>query len=168
TTSGPSGRGVALAGGLRLRRDFDRLVLSSGEEGVGNDGPWVEGSLVIPGPAQGSGWLRLGSRCYAVRWGGEEWEAGWIGTFPVSALAFPLSLRGWRPGDRIPLEYGTKKLTKLFAEGRVPAPERRIRPVLADAGGAVLWVPGLARSARIPRDLPGEALIVGIEDADND
>jgi tRNA(Ile)-lysidine synthase len=55
-------------------------------------------------------------------------------------------LRGWLPGDRIRLAYGSKKLKKLFLEQRVGRAARARAAVLCDAGGDVLWVVGVARS----------------------
>jgi tRNA(Ile)-lysidine synthase len=67
-------------------------------------------------------------------------------SFAADLVAFPLTVRSWRPGDRIRLAYGSKKLKKLFLEARVPAGDRLRLPVLVDDAGSVLWVPGVARS----------------------
>jgi tRNA(Ile)-lysidine synthetase-like protein len=68
------------------------------------------------------------------------------------------------PGDRVRTAGGTKSLKKLFGERRVPRRERHATPVLADAGGRVLWVAGLARALPAPRD--GErVLTITIADA---
>ena len=72
--------------------------------------------------------------------------------FDPLALRFPLELRGWRPGDRIRLPYGRKKLKELFRERRIGRDARARAPVLQDADGAVLWVAGVARAATA---LPG-------------
>ena len=52
----------------------------------------------------------------------------------------------FRPGDRISLAYGTKKLKKLFAEHRIPASQRSSIPLLVDESGEVLYVHGIARA----------------------
>jgi tRNA(Ile)-lysidine synthetase-like protein len=67
--------------------------------------------------------------------------------FALAGLQFPLCVRGRRPGDRIRLPYGSKKLKKLLGEARIPLSERDRLPVLSEAGGRVLWLPGLARAA---------------------
>jgi tRNA(Ile)-lysidine synthetase-like protein len=54
----------------------------------------------------------------------------------------PLTVRAWRPGDRIRLEAGTRKLKKVFLEHRIVSPERRKFPLLTDETG-VRWVVGL-------------------------
>jgi len=61
---------------------------------------------------------------------------------------------------------GSKKLVKLMAEARLPRRERTRTPVLADAGGRVLWVPGLARSVDAG-PATGE-FFIGVEDADDE
>jgi hypothetical protein len=65
------------------------------------------------------------------------------------------------------MAYGSKKLTKLFAERRVPAGEREGRAVLVDGRGRVLWVPGLARSVLAPCREGADTMIIGIEEADD-
>ncbi len=157
TTSGASGRSIALAGGFRLTRDFDRFSVTEWEESV------EERPLTLARPSAGTEEVVVGGRRFQVAWGPEE-PAGYpmiLGTSP-SSLRFPLQLRGWMPGDRILLSYGTKKLKKLLAEAKVPVTERARIPVLVDGGGLVLWVAGVASSARIPVREGTEALFIGI------
>jgi len=67
--------------------------------------------------------------------------------FDIDLLSFPLVIRNSRPGDRMhPLGmHGTKKLKKLFNEGKVPLPDRERWPVLT-GGPEILWLPGHQRS----------------------
>jgi tRNA(Ile)-lysidine synthase len=60
-----------------------------------------------------------------------------------------LSVRAWRPGDRMrPVGLdGSKTLSDLFTERRLPRAERSSMPVIACAG-EVVWVPGVATSSR--------------------
>ncbi len=148
-----SGRVHLLAGGThQLRTEFGVAWV----EPVG-DAPPEDRTLVMGGPA-GEGALRVGGREVRVRWGaGDE--------LAERALRFPLTLRGWRPGDRVRTRAGTKKLKKLFLEARIPRAGRGRVPVLADAEGRVLWAAGLARAADA-EPLPGEAAItITITDA---
>ncbi|MFQ5537417.1 MAG: tRNA lysidine(34) synthetase TilS [Gemmatimonadota bacterium] len=145
SSTGTSGGAVPLGGGLELRRELDRLVLGTPAEGREGEG------LSIPGPEAGEGRVEVGGRSYGVVWGPGAPEtpgvdAEWRAAFQARDLAFPLRVRGWEPGDRIRLAYGHKKLKKLFLEARVPGRERRRRPVVADARGRILWVPGLAKA----------------------
>ena len=72
----------------------------------------------------------------------------------AAALVAPLVLRPWRPGDRFrPLGLGgTKRVSDLLTEARVPPSERARRLVLC-AGEAVVWVVGL-RLAHVARVRP--------------
>lgn len=141
---------MILLGGVRIEREFDRIriepVTPRPEGGVGDR------HVVIQGPGDGTGIACVGGRRFSVRWwigAGEEGES-----FDIGALSFPLEVRGWRPGDRITLSYGTKKLKKLFAEKRIGVAERARTAVLADAEGRILWIPGVARS-EVGRHRPG-------------
>ena len=158
TSSGASGRALQLTGATVLAREFDGIVLvrrpTGGEE-----------SLEIPDPGEGWGCLTLVGRAHRVEWSRSgEARGAWIQTFATHPLAFPLRFRGWRPGDRMRLPYGSKKLGKLFAEARVPAGDRLARAVLEDGNGVLLWVPGLARAQfALPGD-GGKGLTIGISE----
>ncbi len=82
----------------------------------------------------------------------------------IPSPAFPLTVRGWRPGDRIRFHYGSKKLTKLFGEKRMGRRARRRTPLVVDARGRVLWVAGVARAEGVGED--GEGLRVTVTDAE--
>ncbi|HEX2205918.1 MAG TPA: tRNA lysidine(34) synthetase TilS [Longimicrobium sp.] len=159
----PSGRVLELPGGARIATEFDLARVERAPQAApppdepleigGGDG---EGVLVVGGARKAAAW-RSG------RWDGRPAGADGI-VLPLEGLALPLVLRGWRPGDRVRTPGGTKTLKKLFGEARVPRSMRARVPVLADAGGAVLWVAGLARAVPPPR--PGEpGLTVDVTDA---
>jgi tRNA(Ile)-lysidine synthase len=163
SSSGESGREVQLAGGLTLRRELARIVLARGrpERSVG--------ALRIDGPGEGEARLDLGGASYRVRWTCERGEPGERhAEFALAGLHFPLEARAWAPGDRARLSYGSKKLKKLFLEARVPSGQRHRIPVLADATGAVLWVPDVVRSVDAPPEEDGEVLFISMTDADSD
>jgi len=156
--SGASGGRVSVAGGLEVRRSFDRIR-------VGRVSPREapDRELVIATAEDGWGKARVGGVVVAARWrissGGGADDAV---RFDPDALRFPLTLRRWRPGDRIRLESGTKKLKKLFLERRIERSARARVPVLADGAGRVLWVAGVARSTfAVPR--PVESLEMRVE-----
>jgi tRNA(Ile)-lysidine synthase len=156
-SSSGSGRRYSLGGSLVLAREFDRLVLA---RSAGQDQSEV---LEIRQPGEGQATLELAGRRYRVEWTrSPRLQDVWAQAFASDGLRFPLRLRGWAPGDRIRMGYGTKKLKKLFAEMQVPAGERMRRPVLADGDGAVIWVPGLARSAQAPLPGEGAGLIIAL------
>jgi len=152
TKAGASGGKLSLGGGIWFRRDLERLRVVRGEV------PLPERPASVPGPGEGKDRAMLGGQAYDVVWdvartvGGEVPRGGSGETtqgaqsFAAGLVAFPLTVRSWRPGDRMRLAYGSKKLKKLFLEARVPTDDRSRIPVLVDAAGSVLWVPGVARS----------------------
>lgn len=56
----------------------------------------------------------------------------------------PLIVRQWQPGDRYrPLGApGRRKLQDLFTDAKLDRPLRMSLPVITDASGTILWVPG--------------------------
>ena len=173
TREAASGRSQSLPGGVRVAREFERIVLGRAEPGA------AERPLEIPTASPGEGTLEIGGRRLRARWSNAaaagapraERDEVW---FPLARLAFPLHIRGWRPGDRVRLLYGSKKLKKLLGEARIPAGERSRIPVLVDGRGRVLWVPGVARDAGMDTGMDAalgagaeeEFLHVGIADDD--
>ncbi len=59
---------------------------------------------------------------------------------------WPLSVRTRRPGDRIRGPAGSRKLQDVLVDRRIPGERRDLLPVVTDAEGAVLWVPGVWNS----------------------
>jgi tRNA(Ile)-lysidine synthase len=55
-------------------------------------------------------------------------------------------IRAWQPGDRYhPLgASGGKKLKDCFIDRKIPQAERKTLPLVLDASGEVIWVPGFA------------------------
>jgi tRNA(Ile)-lysidine synthase len=149
-SSGRSGSRIDLAGGVQLDREFDRFQLRT--PALGSAGPDVP--LEIRGPDTGSGSFVAGGKVFAARWAiaPHPTGAGHTATFDLSRLRFPLELRAWRPGERVRLHYGRKKLKKLLRERHVGRTARSQVPVLADVAGEVLWVVGHARAqCALPR-----------------
>ena len=80
---------------------------------------------------------------------------------PAKLEAFPnLVTRTRRPGDRIRLAGGTKKLSNLLIDRKVPREDRDALRVLA-SGSEVLWVEGVATDIRV-----SVRVARGVEDAD--
>jgi tRNA(Ile)-lysidine synthase len=59
---------------------------------------------------------------------------------------WPLTVRTRRPGDRVRGPAGSRKLQDVLVDRRVPAERRELLPVVTDARGLVLWVPGVWNS----------------------
>ena len=72
--------------------------------------------------------------------------------FDASSLRRPLTIRPLRAGDRI-RPFGLeaeKKVKEILIDRKVPREERWGRPVVCDANGEILWIPGVVRSAHAP------------------
>ncbi|MHB1025259.1 MAG: tRNA lysidine(34) synthetase TilS [Desulfobacteria bacterium] len=79
--------------------------------------------------------------------------------FDAAGLALPLTVRPLRAGDRIRpfgagagrnARDGEKKVKEILIDRKIPRDDRWGRPVVCDAEGAILWIPGVLRSARAP------------------
>ncbi|MGZ9163468.1 MAG: tRNA lysidine(34) synthetase TilS [Candidatus Deferrimicrobiaceae bacterium] len=79
-------------------------------------------------------------------------EGGRWAAFDGEKLPSPLSVRGLKAGDRI-RPFGLdadKKVKEILIDRKVPREERWGRPVVCDAEGKILWIPGVLRSAHAP------------------
>ena len=163
TRTGLSGGSFALPGGFRLTREFEVLRL----ERLADPGTAESRALVLPDPEEGRGLVSLEGKEFEVVWGKDGPKGSdHLLEIPLPVLKFPLRLRGWKPGDRIQLEYGTKKLKKLFGEARIPVERRPWIPILLDSQDRVLWVAGLASSVLTAASVGTEAFFVGIRRVD--
>jgi len=79
--------------------------------------------------------------------------------FDAAGLTLPLAVRPLRAGDRIrpfggstggSARDGEKKVKEILIDRKIPRDDRWGRPVVCDAGGAILWIPGVLRSAHAP------------------
>ncbi len=83
-----------------------------------------------------------------VRWArpGEPKRPGEL-RLDAEATSLPLQLRSRRPGNRFrPRGAGEKKLKALLIDAKVPRGDRDRVPLLCDASGNILHVPGLRPS----------------------
>ncbi len=69
--------------------------------------------------------------------------------FDATQIAFPLLLRTRRPGDRMQVLglNGSKKVQDMFVDAKIAPSERDRYPLIFDAKGHLLWIPGIRRSA---------------------
>lgn len=89
----------------------------------------------------------------------DAWPDGNAACFDSAKLAWPLLVRAPRPGDRMALRggRGTRKLSDLLIDAKIPRQDRAQLPVLCDAAGVILFVPGLRPSqAGHPDETTGE------------
>jgi tRNA(Ile)-lysidine synthase len=144
----PSGRVLELPGGVRITTEFGTARIERAPAEPAETGP--DEPLLIPAEGAGEGRFVIGGRPGSARWtcgpaDGADPDGHTL-RMAVQGVRFPLVLRGRAPGDRIRTRAGTRPLKKVLGEARVPLRARRALPVLADADGAVLWVPGVARA----------------------
>ena len=158
--SGRSGQSLDLRGGAMFSRSFERLAIARASV-ARKDARDPARFVAVPAPGEGVAGGRSGGTSFLARWstrgpvGGER--------FSIPSLRFPILFRGWRPGDRIRLAGGTRKLKKVFGEARVPRPARARQPVVADSDGRILWVPGVARSIDALPEPRDAILYVGVD-----
>ncbi|HUR19692.1 MAG TPA: tRNA lysidine(34) synthetase TilS [Vicinamibacterales bacterium] len=67
----------------------------------------------------------------------------------VPSTAFPLTVRNRRPGDRVAMISGTRKVQDLMVDAKIPRSERAIVPLVVAADGQILWVIG-HHGTRVP------------------
>ena len=169
---GPSAR-VNAGKGWVLANRYEEALFESGKTGKvrksegSAHGKKAPTSLATPGEYR----IPLGQQGRIVTF---SWESGGKRTptqakrlaakgdaevFDAAELAFPLTVRPLRTGDRIrPFgaggvensRDGGKKVKEILIDRKVPREARWGRPVVCDAAGAILWIPGVLRSARAP------------------
>ena len=68
--------------------------------------------------------------------------------FDATRIAQPLQVRAWRPGDRMRPRggRGSRKLSDLLVDAKIPRDQRPELPVLVAADGTILFVAGLRPS----------------------
>ena len=66
--------------------------------------------------------------------------------FAADGLSMPLLCRGWRPADRFRpfgMRRGSKKLSDFFTDLKLDRIQKQAQPVLLDADGSIVCLPGL-------------------------
>jgi tRNA(Ile)-lysidine synthase len=130
-----------LPDGLRAFAEYDRMVVAS----TGDDAPALEsGSLPMPGT------LDLGAAGGIVA---EETSPDDVAGTPVSivvdagGIEAGLEIGGPRDGERMrPLGMeGTRKISDMLTDAKIPRRHRGMRPVVRD-GERVVWLAGVRMS----------------------
>ena len=79
-----------------------------------------------------------GNACFRIA----EGSPG-INAVSVSSQDFPLKIRSFREGDAIEMRFGTKSVHRFFVDRHIPRSLRKTWPVVENADGAIILVPGL-------------------------
>ena len=162
--SAQSGASFDVAGGVLVERAYNVIRIARSTETDSDR------TVDLVECGEGSSEAVIGGRTWSVEWTTSHEpkpEGSTFAAFDCNELRFPLTIRAWRPGDRIRMQYGRKKLKKLFAEQRVPFNLRASLPLLTDAGGRVLWIPNVARAADAPVIDDNPALTITVSNAEN-
>ena len=64
----------------------------------------------------------------------------------LSEEDYPITVRTTRPGDKIITSSGSKKLSRLFINAKIPALKRKTWPVLLNKDGTIVLVPHIAKN----------------------
>ena len=90
-------------------------------------------------------------------------NAKWI-KLCYNVIELPFLVRPWKHGDEIKLQFGTKKLSRLFIDKKIPKDIRDTIPVITDKNNNVLWVYGLAKSELIKSNNENEKIYLVCEE----
>lgn len=64
----------------------------------------------------------------------------------VDSSMFPLIIRSFKPGDKIKMKFGTKKVSRLFIDHKIPAKLRKVWPIVVSQSGEILLIPDIAKN----------------------
>ncbi|MEK9502103.1 tRNA lysidine(34) synthetase TilS [Gaopeijia maritima] len=158
TLGGPGGAESRLPSGVVLRRSQESLEV----EGPRLPERPADRSLRVTDPfVRGSAAVVVGGERWSVHWGAEVPDGGEVVQLAHDPGAPGFRVRGWREGDHL----DGRPLSRLWSEAGVPLYRRLRRPVVEDAAGRLLWVPGSALS-HTARDRGGPLYRIGITHVD--
>ena len=113
---------------------------------------WGQWQYTIPVPgqvavAEASGVISAHSEQFGESGGsGPDQGAPWQVRLCREAVGDVLTVRPWKPGDRVRLPWGIgrKKVQDIFVDRKVPRSERHAIPLVVAGNGQILWVAGHA------------------------
>jgi tRNA(Ile)-lysidine synthase len=130
-----SGRPTPLSQGLQLRTAGGRVRCVARSTPSAPRTPLVLAGEGASGVQEGTGWS------FSVA--SEPPPPGTQGLLLPGETHWPLTVRTRQPGDRVRGRAGSRKLQDVLVDGRIPAERREALPVVVDAEGNLLWVPGV-------------------------
>ena len=150
TTSGALGARMQLSGGVEVFRHRDSFVVRRSVPR-----PATNAELPLEGVVQLGGWRFRpvdSPTDRATRLGNGTTDPGrrvnhddpWVTSLPADR---PLSVREWRPADRMRAREGgaARRVKRFFGDAHIPGPSRAGWPVVL-ADGEIVWIPGVRRS----------------------
>ncbi|MCP4291758.1 MAG: tRNA lysidine(34) synthetase TilS [bacterium] len=154
---GTSGSQLDLPGGGHLKRDFDRLAGHKPGQKVHPVRNAANFRILVAKAESPENPTEFGR---TEGFGSKSENNIWNLTCPSGVLKGNLKVRNWQQGDRIqPFGLdGSRKLSDLFREQKIPADERSGMLVVEDDEG-ILWIVGLARAERTRLLQPGQSTV---------
>ena len=58
----------------------------------------------------------------------------------VSDDEFPLTIRNYKPEDKVKLKEGSKKVSRLFIDKKIPLSERKTIPIIENKNHEIIFV----------------------------
>lgn len=142
---------IAVYGSIRLICEYDSVILGvvPGDGSLKKTDAYayalegLDGRIFLP---EAGGWLVYqadSAEAASHIAPSSDWAC-----FDAEVLVFPLWVRNRRDGDRMRVDglNGSKKVKDIFIDDKVPASRRDRMPILTDAEGSLLWIPGIRRS----------------------
>lgn len=66
----------------------------------------------------------------------------------LSKEDFPIVIRCFKNGDTIKTSGGTKKVSRLFIDRKIPRDERKIWPIVENCHGEIILIPHIAKNIK--------------------
>ncbi|MBY6038510.1 tRNA lysidine(34) synthetase TilS [Fictibacillus nanhaiensis] len=131
--------------GLFVSRTYDRCTLSF-EPVKNEEESSYDFSLELPGRVELPNGIMTAeiTDCEPLSTRGKD-----VFVFSWNDVSLPLRVRTRRPGDRMAIAgVGTRKLKDIFIDAKVRQEERSVWPIVVDANGSIIWIPGLKHTNR--------------------
>jgi tRNA(Ile)-lysidine synthase len=156
TSSGASGSRIQLSGGVEVIRHRDHFVLQRAPRspvrpserslaGVVQFGAWRFQPVAVSNSRAAGKRVRGGA---LVQSSGADGDDPWTCDLPGDR---PLSIREWRPADRMRggEEGAARRVKRFFGDAHIPGPSRAGWPVVL-VDNEIVWIPGIRRTAAAP------------------
>ncbi|GIP24819.1 tRNA lysidine(34) synthetase TilS [Paenibacillus sp. J22TS3] len=149
----PTNWTLDLGGGLRCIREYNTVsILPETTDQVKQEYTYrlEEVPARLPLPEAGRE-LRITIRPVNLQSAQPDWKTAGSeeALFDADKINYPLIVRSRKPGDIMKVMglNGSKKVKDIFIDQKIPPSVRSKIPIVTDASGRILWLPGVRRSA---------------------
>lgn len=138
-SSHPSGE-IHLPAGLKVIKSYDEGIFTFRQK----DSEPYSYTIHIPGEVV----LPNGRKITASANQSVEEKSNNFFIANLEDIHLPLTVRTRNNGDRMKVKglNGSRKVKDIFIDKKIPVTERASWPIVEDAGGEIIWVPGLSKS----------------------